>query len=375
MILDRRTFLGMAGGLVLAGPVAAQPKSIPIELADGKILVPVMLNGQPVQAMLDSGATLYGLDIGAAERLSLKADGRRVTARGVQHVLRGRFGEARSLVVGGVDLGATPMLVLDYGDLLPGAARRIEAGLGGAFFRRFVVELDLAAKTLRLHERAAFEAPSAPAVLVPLTESRGFMTAPVGLGEHDLVQAVVDTGSDPPLIVSPGPARRLGLLGGDRPASTAPLGGVGGVSIARITSAPRITLGGEAFADVPVQVPARGIGLDANLGLGLLARFHLWLDFGGQRMWLAPRGQAPAFRRDLVGFYGVISGDALKVTHVAPGGPAAAAGFRVGETIASINGEVASIANQTLKDTPEGVALTFGMANGKSRHLTLSRYY
>ena len=365
----------MAGGLVLAGPAAAQAPAIPVELADGKILVPVMLNGQPVQAMLDSGAALYGLDTAAAERLGVKADGRRVTARGVQHVLRGRFGEARSLVVGGIELGATPMLVLDYGNLLQGAGRRIEAGLGGAFFHRFVVELDLGDKTMRLHERAAFSPPPAPAVLVPLTESRGFMTAPVGVGERAFVQAVVDTGSDPPLIVSPQPAARLGLLGGDQPVSTAPLGGIGGVSIAKITSAPRVTLGGAAFQDVPVQVPPRGIGLEANLGLGLLSRFHLWLDFGGQRMWLAPRETAPAFRRDLVGFYGVISGDALKVTHVAPGGPAAAAGFHVGEMIASINGEVASVANQTLKDTPAGVALTFGLADGKSRHLTLRRYY
>ena len=33
---------------MLAGPAAAQPPAIPIELADGKILVPVMLNGRLV---------------------------------------------------------------------------------------------------------------------------------------------------------------------------------------------------------------------------------------------------------------------------------------------------------------------------------------
>ena len=359
---------------MLAGPAAAQPPAIPIELADGKILVPVMLNGQPIQVMLDSGAEFYGIDAEAAERVGLKADGRRMTARGVQHVVHGRFGEARSLVIGGADLGATPMLVVDYGDLLQGADRRIEAGLGGAFFRRFVVELDLAAETMRLHERKTFNPPAAPAVLVSLIEIGGSMTAPVGVGDGGTVLAVVDTGSDPPLIVSPQPASRLGLLSG-RPVSTAPLGGIGGRSIARITSAPRITLGGATFEDVPVQIPMRRTGLDANLGLGLLSRFHLWLDFGGRRMWLAPQGEAKPFRRDLVGFYGVIDGDALRVTHVAPGGPAATAGFHPGETIASINGEVASVANQTLKDTPAGVALTFKLANGKSRQLTLARYY
>ena len=301
MRLHRRTFLTLAGGLVLARPAFAQPQAIPIEIVDGKILVPVMLNGQPVQAMLDSGAALYGLDAATAERVGVQANGRRIGVRGVQHVLRGRYGHAQSLSVGGVELGPTPRLVLDYGALLPGTGRSIEAGLGGDFFHRFVVEVDFVAETVRLHDRNTFTPPAAPAVLTPLSEGRGFMTAAVGVGTGS-VRAVVDTGSDPPLIVSPQPAGRLRLLRGDRPVSTAPLGGIGGVSLARITTAPRVTFGGAAFDEVPVQVPPRGLGVEANIGLGLLSRFHLWLDFGGRRMWLAPSGEATPFRRDLVGF-------------------------------------------------------------------------
>lgn len=373
MNFPRRTFLGMAGGLVLAPAAFSQTaRTVPIELANGKIFVPTIINGQPVQAMLDSGSAPNGIDPSFADRAHVVAKGRRVTMRGVQHTLRGRYAQAQ-ISVAGFEIQQAPVLVLDYGDLSATVGRPIEAALGGDFFRRFVIELDFVAKTLRLHPRDSFVAPPAPAVLAPLRPVMGLMTTTLSVGGES-VDAIVDTGSDPPLIVSPAPAGRLQLLR-SKTVSTAPLGGVGGASIARITTAPQVVLGGAAFDDVPVQAPPRSLGVDANLGLGLLSRFHLWFDFGGQRMWLSPNGESTPFRRDLLGFYGRVDDDEIRITHVAPGSPAATAGFRAGDVVMLINGEPAVAANQALKDAPQGTALTFTLANGATRSLTLTRYY
>src|SRR5687768_12111114 len=117
MLLSRRTAIASAAGLVLARPVIAQPARIPFEQANGKIFVPVMVNGVPVQAMLDSGSAFFGLDQAFAKQAGVAADGRRTSVRGVQHNLRGRYGRIGALQVGGAALSDLSTLVIDYRSL------------------------------------------------------------------------------------------------------------------------------------------------------------------------------------------------------------------------------------------------------------------
>jgi hypothetical protein len=322
--------------------------------------------------MLDSGSAFYGLDQAFAQRAGVSPNGRRVTVRGVQHVLRGRYGRIGTLQVGASSLADLPALVIDYASLAATVGRPVEMALGGDFFHRFVIDLDFADGSLALHDPAAFVPPPG-ADVVPLKPLSRLMTAPVSFDDGRTVWAIVDTGSEPPLIVSPGPARRFRLFEGR--GSTAPLGGIGGASVVRVSSATRVALGPHWFEDVPIQGAAQGLGADANLGLGLLGRFHLWLDFANRRMWLKPGGETASFRRDFLGFYGEVGAQGIRVTHVAPGGPAAAAGFRAGDVVTRINGMPAAEANLLFRDARPGTALTFTLADGRTRSLTLARYY
>lgn len=371
-MLTRRTLIASAGGLILPMPTFAQPRRIPFEHARGKIFAPVMVNGVPVQAVLDSGSAFYGLDAAFAAKAGVRADGRRATVRGVQNTLRGRYGAVASIEVGEQRIADARAMVIDYSSLSSTVGRPVEMALGGDFFRRFVVDLDFADHSLALHDRARF-VPPADIAPTPLTPKVGVMTAPVVFPGGVTLWAIVDTGSDSPLIVSPAPADRLGLFRGR--SSTAPLGGIGGGAVARISTAPRVIVGGVAFDDVPVQGVPRSLGADANLGLGLLGRFHLWLDFAGRRMWMRPGGETTPFRRDLLGFYGEVEGGHIRVTHVAPGSPAAEAGFRPGEIVTAINGLPAPSANQAFRDASAGAALTFTLQGGRTRSLRLARYY
>ena len=376
---NRRGLLALAG-LALAPRAFAQgAPSLPFQVIKGKIFIDVAVNGRPVQAMVDSGASYSGIDTRLAEALGIVARGRRVSLRHVQGSSSGRWAEGVSLTVAGASR-TRPMLVTDFGLLTASVLHPVVVLLGADFLGQYVAQFDFDAGRLTLHERQGFAGPSG-ATLVPLTRPRGLngdatpMTAPVVV-EGTVVQALVDTGSQSPLIVSPPVARRLRLLQ-DRVVSTSPIGGIGGTSPGRITSLRTLALGNQAFTDVPMQVTARSLArVDANLGLEVLSRFHLWLDLAGGRMWLRARADQPPFTKNLLGFFGMPDGDDdIRVTFVAAESPAERAGLKEGDVITLIGGKPANPAQQALVDPSPGMILRLTLANGQTRTLTLATYY
>ncbi|MDB5454207.1 MAG: hypothetical protein JWO33_2785 [Caulobacteraceae bacterium] len=199
------------------------------------------------------------------------------------------------------------------------------------------------------------------------------MTAPITV-EGLPLWANVDIGNDLPLIVSPSPAARRLLQG--RPVSTALIGGEGSRVIAQVATARRLDFGGVSLADVPFQVAPRALGFDANFGLPVLRRFRLTLDFGGRRMWIVP-GPNVGFPlpKDRTGLNGYLAGGVLRILHVARGGPAERAGFKAGDRVTAIDGEIAATANARLAGAPAGRTLDFTLADGSHRRLTLADYY
>jgi predicted aspartyl protease len=379
-VFNRRGLLALVG-LAFAPRAFAQaaPLRMPMRVTKGKIFIDVTLNGRPVEAMVDSGASYSGVDLALAALLGIEARGRRVALRHVHGSSSGRWAEGVILSVGGV-ARTRPMLVTDFSLLTASVLHPITVLLGADFLAAYVAEFDFEAGSLTLHARTGFTPPQ-DARLLPLTRPRGLagegtpMTAPIVV-EGTTLQALVDTGSQSPLIVSPSVARRLKLLSGRR-VSTSPIGGIGGTATGRITSLKGLALGRQAFLDVPVQVTARDLSrVDANLGLEVLSRFRLWLDLGGGRMWLAPRAGQPPFQRNLIGFFGLPDGDeAIRVTFVAEDSPADAAGLRDGDVITRIDGKPANVAQQALADAPAGTRLALTLASGQTRNLTLAPYY
>jgi hypothetical protein len=376
MRLQRRQVLAGVAGLALA-PAAARAEPVaraPFTLLNGKMFVDVMVNGVKAQAFVDSGADATGLDDDFARRAGVKL-GRSVSLRGIQ----GRQGahEAKDVRFALGDAVVTgPAYVLDYSILSGQVRHQIDAVVGGDVFTAYVVEIDFEDQTLALHDRASFQ-PPAGAKLIPLTPKGRLMSAALMVEDKGPIHALIDLGNNVPLIVSPGPARSLGLLDG-RPASTKRLGGHGPASIAQVTTARTVSLGGEPFQGVPVLIPPRSIGLDANLGLPILQRFRLYLDFGGRRMWLGAANSArnEAFLRDRTGLEADIDGDTLKVAHIAKASPAEAGGWRIGDIITQIDGEMAASANLSLSlSAHPGQRVEFTLADGSKRVLVLADYY
>src|SRR5690606_36447543 len=144
-----------------------------------------------------------------------------------------------------------------------------------------------------------------------------------------------------------------------------------------ILSLPSVEIGGVRFEDVPATIGPRDrlaslIVGDGVIGVDLLKRFNLVIDFRRSRLWMTPNAASKApFRRNRTG---VVTGEGGAVLLVAPGSPAEAAGFAVGETIAGFEDESgAAILN--LMEIAEGAPITVTMADGSRRKLTAQAYY
>jgi hypothetical protein len=358
-------------GASVAGAPAA-PVRLPMRLLAGKLFVPATVNGVGVAALLDPGSQWSSLDAGLAASAKVASEGR-FKGQLIQGAVTGAWGRGAGIRLGEAAFAPDRLVVLDYGPLSRQLGRPILLVLGRDFFERFVADLDFDGGSLVLNAREGF-APPAGLRQVDLRSSRGRMTMPVSIENEPPIWAAVDLGNDLPLILSPGPRARRLLHG--KTVSTALIGGVGSGVVAQVATAARIALAGVTLSQVPFEVVPRSIGFEANLGLPVLQRFRLTLDFGGRRMWLAPgAGLAAPFDKDRTGLNGFLDDGSLRILHVARGGPAERAGFKAGDSVVAIDGEAVVTANANLAGAPAGRTLDFALADGSHRRLTLAEYY
>lgn len=373
--LNRRTVLGAVALTAIGASEAAAQTPIPYQVFGDKIFVPVIVNGEPVEALVDSGSSVTGLDAAFAKSLRIASQGR-TRFSGLQGAVSGAWAKDAGISVGGMRLEGARLAVVDYSPMALALQRPVQAVLGRDLFDRFVVQIDADRRLMSLHQRATFSGPAGQRAW-PLIPVRGLAAIEIGLGRGRRLRALIDLGNETALIVSPGPAKRLGLLSGRR-VSTAYIGGHGPSAVARVAAIETLSIGGLEFHDVPIQVTPRSIGVEANIGMAVLGRFNLWLDFAGRRLWMAPRSGpivAAPFWKDRTGLSGRLQGGRLVILHVAKGGPAERAGFHQGEQITAINGEPAASANATHDQAPAGTILEFTLADGTRRRLTLADYY
>jgi hypothetical protein len=174
----------------------------------------------------------------------------------------------------------------------------------------------------------------------------------------------------------------------DRPKiSEALAGGVGGVSVQKLTSVRSVEIAGYRIPDVPIGVSQTDIGVyntkrsAGNLGAGVLSRFRIVFDYGHECLWLEPGDgwNTTPFERNRTGLVLDRKGSALEVLFVAPGSPAAAAGWKIGERITSINGIAVDSGNSdaiyAFGRQPDGTEVRYTLEGGEARTLTLAAYY
>jgi predicted aspartyl protease len=264
--------------LMLPAAVAAEPLTV----VDNRLFIPVTVNGERTEALLDSAAELTIVDDDFARRLNLASTGSAAAhgsgaatmeARFADHVAVEALGVSMEIRVGILDLD-------EVGGRLLG--RPVWMLLGRDLFDQIRLRIDIAGGTIE-------EAGAAPrGVRLALGEHRGMPTVPAAVDGHDAVQAVFDTGNGSLVLVGGAYARRIGLTGA-RIVGREVGGGLGGALRRDIVILRSLTLAGRTFRNVRAAIDRGETASDLNVGTSVLRHFLITTDFPNHAIWLEPR--------------------------------------------------------------------------------------
>jgi hypothetical protein len=352
---------------------------IPFETDGGHIFVRGRVQGsEPVWLTIDTGASGCLFDAEFATSVGLEARGQ-ATATGPAGAMQGAFVRGASVTLPGVELTIVTAQTLPLEFLSRGVGRRIVAILGYEFFDRFVVELDYAARVMRLRDPDGFEY-TGPGESIPITlrSMQPYVRARLDAGKDKSSSGefVVDLGSSATLALSHDFDAEHGILA----ASTHPLhdsaGGVGGrfdMEVARIDA---LHLGSFTISK-PVTLFPHGRmteeGSAGNIGAGALKRFRVIVDYANERMILEPTARlSEPDEYDMSGLSIVGVGaeyDTIRVRQVSDDSPASRAGIRRDDILEAVDGRpIAELGFSGLRDLfrHDGTELVLDVRTGDS---------
>jgi len=279
-----RLFLVLQAAISRGDPAAAGVEEFPFEFREGMVWIQVELEASraPLWFLLDSGAEVSVVDLETTQRLGL-ALGERVTVRGVQATMTGRWLKTLSATAQGIKL-TSHFLALDLSKL-SGACRQKVAGLIGAdFFKGRIVQIDFTAGKIRLLKTSH---PGSSAGTSPLEIHRGGLC----------VQAQVNGGRRQRLRVDTGCATALQWVTDQAQPDVSQAKVAIGLSELHLPQTQTtVSLGGRTLQAVPTGVHRTAIfeGEAGLLGNGILSRFEtVTIDSRARRLSLGRLRELP----------------------------------------------------------------------------------
>ena len=356
---------------------------VPFDLTPGnQIRFDMTVDGKTLVAILDTGVSYSVMSQRYADAAKVKTrPGGSATAIG--GAVNIAWADTQSVSLGGLSRSGGGFTVTALPAIATGSAVPVDLLVGRDMIGGYALDIDYAAKRLRVLRsgRLPFTGASAP---LSIARDRLVYVSELTLGGARLRPMVVDTGDGSAITLSAASWRAAGPPA--VPTTTAISFGLAGVVTSTIGVVPELRTGDLTAKNVEIRIePAGGfsetIDVAGRIGSGFLQNYRVLLDPAAGHMVLraGPDADKPPLRSTsglLVG----LDKDRLRVLHVMRGGPAAAAGWKNGDTICTIDGSAVPkdyvtnpLANWSA-GTP-GRVVTLGACDGTTRTLTLRQFY
>lgn len=368
---------------VLALDPSTEQLWVPFDLTPGnQIRFQMALDGHAVTAVLDTGVSVSVLASHYAEvrKLTVSAHGRADVIGGTVDVGQVATG---TLAIGGLTRRGGTLAVAPLPAAATGSATAVDVLVGRDLTAGFALDIDYAQRRFRLlpSGRVPFTGVSAPLAIAP---NRQVYVSAITLGGAVLRPMIVDTGDGSAVTLGRLAWTTAGVAAG---ATTSTVSyGLGGAVVSDLAVVPMLSVGQMVARNVEVRVEPSGgfsdaVGVAGRIGSGFLQNYRVLLDPAAGHMLLA-RGDGADLPppRSTSGLLVGLGNNKLKVLHVMRGGPAAATGWRNGDTICTIDGAAvpADYAVNPLARWSTGVpgrTVALGLCDGVVRQLTLREFY
>lgn len=355
---------------------------IPFTLFDGvRMFFPATINGRQVEVMLDSGAEVTVLDERFVSELGLRSVGD-LTAQGAGG--SGQYG-----IVDGVQIGLGALSIsnsrtvgVDLSQIEKAIGHPLPIVLGGAALDHTVIEIDYRNRRVAFHDPKQFKRPDGMHAH-RLFDAGGNRAIDVQI-EGRTARMVFDIGNAWPALLYPRFWQAEGFMDG-RMVSTTMTGGFGGMQQAHMSRLRELRVGGVAFKQLPVPMTSERVmhasaqGLDGNLGMPVVSRFHVIIDFPQQQVLFgAPFDLDVPFKSNLVGVSMSVNDGRGRVSFVAQGSPAEQAGLRVGDVVTAISEQGSDVLlplTGTFATARSGQRFALRLDDGRELALEARAYY
>lgn len=262
---------------------SADGPAVALSVRGDRLFLPIEVNGQKTEALLDSAAESSLIDPSFANELKLRISGQ-ATARGSGGQQEAQFAQV-SVRAASVRMDDLTVAVVDLSDV----SRRLVGSqvkfiLGRELFDAARLRIDIERGSLQVLSRGA----PVRGTALALTSHAGIESIPVHV-EDIPAAADVDLGNGSEVLIGKAFAARNGLLAPNRVIAVRQGGGIGGKTDREVLRLSKLEVAGSALKDVEAAVDSMDNAGDLNLGVRILRRFIIVTDFAQHRIWLEPR--------------------------------------------------------------------------------------
>ena len=266
----------------------AKPATVESSFAGrSHIKVRALINGQDVGwFILDSGAGAMVIDKQLADSLHLERLNRG-TAVGVGGELESSARAVDTFEIGPMTMRSVRFGDYDFSAFNTGTGPRIVGTIGTPVFRRAVVTMNWKGPTVEIHDRAGFELKEGAWERLRFSSDNPAMLARVAGTPESWYR--LDSGGSGFLTLHSPFVEKWQLLDG-RETTASGSTGINGTVPARTGSIPWFELGSRRFDNPTVKFSTAKVGsfadpyLAGNIGIELLKRFTVVMDFAGSRV-------------------------------------------------------------------------------------------